>query len=430
MKSLLRSFVIRLLFSASRIMLRRHNPTVVAITGSVGKTATKDAIAVVLEQAYTVRKSEKSFNSEIGVPLTILGLDTAWGSAWGWIRNVLTGYTRAFFSRDYPEVLVLEVGVDKPGDMKKITRLIKPNVVVLTRLPEIPVHVEHFASPLAVVVEKLTLVDALVSDGTFVCNVDDEQINDAVSGVRQRVVSYARYRQNADLHITDDRSMYYDDRVTGMQFKVLCENLEIPVTIESVVGMQLAYVHTAALAVAYAFGVDLDSAAKALRTHTPPPGRMRLLSGIKGSVLIDDTYNSSPVAVESALQTLNEVKYAKRKIAVLGDMLELGVYSIEQHQRMGSLAGKMSDILLTVGVRSREIAKAALDQGMSEKNIYQYDDVARAGRELQNLLQPGDVVLLKASQAIRLERVVEEVMQEPERAEELLCRQSIDWKQR
>ena len=430
MKSILRKIVVTLLFGAARIMLRRHHPTIVAITGSVGKTATKDAIAAALEISYTVRKSEKSFNSEIGVPLTILGLDTAWGSAWGWIRNVFVGYMRAFFSKTYPEVLVLEVGVDKPGDMKIITGLIKPNVVVLTRLPDIPVHVEQFASPLAVVVEKLTLVDALVPDGTLVCNLDDEQIIDAVSGVRQRVVSYGRYRQTADLRITNDRTMYYDDRAIGMQFTVVCDDVEVPVTIESVAGMQLAYVHTAALAVAYAFGVDLDNAAKALRTHTPPPSRMRLLSGIKGSVLIDDTYNSSPVAAESALQTLNEVKYAKRKIAVLGDMLELGVYSIEQHQRIGRLAGQMCDVLLTVGVRSREVARAALEQGMSEKNVYQYDDIARAGRELQNMLQPGDIVLLKASQAIRMERVVEEVMEEPERAEELLCRQSDDWKQR
>lgn len=430
MKAIARTFVVTLLFGAARILLRRHRPTIVAITGSVGKTATKDAVATVLSTQYEVRKSEKSFNSELGVPLTVLGLDTAWGSAWGWLRNICIGYKRAIFSRSYPEILVLEVGVDKPGDMQTITKLIKPNVVVLTRLPDVPVHVEHFASPLAVIVEKLTLVDALAPDGTLVCNLDDEQIVNAVSGVRQRVMSYARYRPEADMQIGNDRLIYHDNQPTGMQFTLTQGQTQTDVVSESVIGMQSAYVYAAAMAVAHTFSIDMQNAAAALRTHVPPPGRMRVLTGIKGTVLIDDTYNASPVAMESALQTLNELQYSKRKVAVLGDMLELGVYSIEQHRRIGRLAAQMCDVILTVGVRSREIAKAALEQGMSEKCIFQYDDVSRAGRELQNMLQPGDIVLFKASQVVRLERMVEEVMQEPDRAEELLCRQSTEWKQR
>lgn len=430
MKASFRTLVVYLLFSAARIMLRRHQPTVVAITGSVGKTATKDAIATVLETKYAVRKSEKSFNSEIGIPLTVLNLDTAWNSPLGWIKNIFVGYGRAIFSREYPNILVLEAGVDKPGDMKRITSLISPDVVVLTRLPDVPVHVEYFASPLAVVEEKLHLVHALTPKGTLVCNIDDEQISKVVSGVHNPAITYARYRADTDFHIRNDTTLYYDDRPIGMQFVLTNKRSDYTVMIESVIGMQLAYVHTAAIAVGSVLAVDVFDAVEALRTHTPPPSRMRVLEGIKGSVLIDDTYNASPVAMESALQSLNEIKYARRKIAVLGDMMELGVYSIQQHQRMGRLVGQMCDVLVSVGVRSRELARAALEQGMSEKNIYQYDDASRAGRELQNLLQPGDVVLVKASQSIRLERVVEEVMQEPEQAAQLLCRQSPEWKKR
>lgn len=430
MKTFARTLVVNLLSKAAKLMLRRHSPSIVAVTGSVGKTGTKDAVAAVLENTYKVRKSERGFNSEIGIPLTILGLDTAWGSPWGWFKNLCLGFSRALFARDYPEVLVLEVGIDKPGDMQFITKLIRPDVVVLTRLPDIPAHVEFFPSPMAVVAEKLRLVEALSPDGTVVCNIDDEQISNAISSIQQRVVSYSRYRTDADFRISNDEVVYHDDRPIGMRFSVTRDQNTDDVIIESVVGMQLAYIHTAALAVAHVFSVDMSEAITSLRTHTPPPGRMRILAGIKGTTLIDDTYNASPVAMESALQTLNEIKYAKRKIAVLGDMLELGVYSIEQHQRIGRLAGQMCDVLLVVGVRSRGLARSALEQGMSEKSIYQYDDIERAGKELQNLLQPGDVVLLKASQTIRMERIVEEVMQEPGRADQLLCRQTPEWKRR
>jgi UDP-N-acetylmuramoyl-tripeptide--D-alanyl-D-alanine ligase len=155
---------------------------------------------------------------------------------------------------------------------------------------------------------------------------------------------------------------------------------------------------------------------------------MRIMPGLMESLIIDDTYNSSPTACERALATLKELKGVRRRIAVLGDMLELGQYSVAEHMRIGELAAKSSDILLTLGVRARGIAEGALTAGMDERHIYQYDDVMRAARELQAVLQPGDAVLVKASQGIRAERLVEEVMAEPEKAEDLLVRQSPVWK--
>ena len=158
-----------------------------------------------------------------------------------------------------------------------------------------------------------------------------------------------------------------------------------------------------------------------------PNGRMRLIEGIKSTTIIDDTYNSSPVAAEQALQTLNEVRYANRKIAVLGDMLELGRFSSEEHEKIGHLVAKTASMLITVGVRARKFAEGALDMGMDESVILQYEDAAQAGRELQGLLQAGDVVLVKGSQGIRLERLVEEIMAHPDQSAELLVRQDEEW---
>jgi UDP-N-acetylmuramoyl-tripeptide--D-alanyl-D-alanine ligase len=198
--------------------------------------------------------------------------------------------------------------------------------------------------------------------------------------------------------------------------------------IEGIIGLQHTYAAAAGVAVASHLGITLESAVAGLALYTTPPGRMRVFPGIKGTVIIDDTYNSSPVAAEHAIETMVAIKHTKRRIAVMGDMLELGKYSSEEHKKIGEKLATNFDLLLTVGVRARLFAEGALMNGMDESNIFQYEQVGRAGRELQAMLEPGDVVLIKASQGIRAERIVEEIMLEPERAAELLVRQDPIWK--
>jgi UDP-N-acetylmuramoyl-tripeptide--D-alanyl-D-alanine ligase len=196
------------------------------------------------------------------------------------------------------------------------------------------------------------------------------------------------------------------------------------------VGTQLVYSYTAAVAVARELGVSLAIAATGLSEATPPPGRMKLIPGLKGTMLIDDTYNSSPIAAEQALVALGELRAPGRKIAVLGDMLELGKFSNDEHVRIGQLAGKVVQVVFTVGIRAQKIAHGALLAGLAESVIFQFEDAESAGKALQSYLQSGDIVLVKGSQGMRMERVVEEVMAEPELAETLLVRQDQEWKQR
>ena len=430
MKQISKKIVVAILTWEARLLLRRTRPTIVAVTGSVGKTGTKDAIYTALRHTYRVRKSEKSYNSEIGIPLTILGLKNGWSNPFAWLRILLAGAFIASTTRSYPEIVVLEAGVDTPGDMERLTQWLRPDVVVLTRLPDVPVHVEYFSSPAAVIAEKMRLVYALSTNGVLVYNHDDVLITEQLPTVRHTQIGYGRY-SDTQYRIEKDQTVYHDDVPTGVSFTLRdAADEQTAVTVSGSIGMQNVYIYAAAIAVAGHFNIPAAEAAKHLYTHLPPPGRMRVLPGIKGSVIIDDTYNSSPVAAESALQTLGELKYSKRKIAVLGDMLELGQYSIEQHQRIGTIVPRVADILITIGVRSRETAMKALEHGMSESAILQYDDVSRAGRELQTLLQPGDTVLVKGSQAIRAEQVVQEVMHNPEQTEELLVRQSRAWQSR
>ena len=426
MKNFFKTLVVKILTFEAKLLLRRAKPQIIAVTGSVGKTSTKDAIYQAIRGKVAARKSEKSYNSELGVPLTVLGLESAWNNPVLWLKNIIDGFFHALFPINYPTVLILEMGVDRPGDMKHLTSWIKPDIVVLTRLPDIPVHVEHFGSPEAVVAEKLILLNALHQNGILVYNRDDDKADEAARNMRQKSVSYGRYAP-ADLTATGDKILYQDSVPIGMSFRIDGENDHAEFLVTGALGVQYAYNFAAAGAVAAQFGISLQECADQLARHTPATGRMRLIDGIKDSTIIDDTYNSSPVAALQALSTLGELRGVNRRIAVLGDMLELGRYSVEAHQQLGEQAALTSDILITVGVRARGIASGALKAGMKAEQIHQFDEVTTAGRELQNLLQPGDSVLVKGSQGMRMERIVLEVMNEPDRAEELLVRQGAVW---
>lgn len=429
MKTFLKNILVKILTLEAKLLLSRHHPVIIAVTGSVGKTSMKDAIYSILKKHYSTRKSEKSFNSEIGVPLTVLGLPNAWNNPFLWLKNIIDGFFIALFSKDYPNYLILETGIDRPGDMSNLAKWLKPNIVVLTRFPDVPVHVEYFESPEAVITEKMKLIDALDQDGLVIYNHDDERIQTALSSVRQKTIGYSRYLNS---HFTASRdSIYYnDDTPAGISFFIDNMGSVHEVKVAGIIGMQQVYIYNGAIAVSAQCGLSVTDAVEALSSHVPPPGRMRILKGIKGTIIIDDTYNSSPAAAEQALEALKEIRHAKRKIAVLGDMLELGRFSAREHERLGELLPQCADILVTIGVRARKIAETALSHGLNEKFILQYDDALRAGRELQAYIQPGDVILIKASQGIRAEKIVEEIMQEPELASELLVRQDVAWQKR
>lgn len=427
MKQTAKKFVVAIVTWQASVLIAKHKPTIIAVTGSVGKTTTKDAIFAAIKNSVPARKSEKSFNTSVSVPLTVLGLQNAWNNPFKWAKNIIDGFLTIFFDKTYPKVLVLEAGVDRPGDMSELTSWIKPDVVVLTSLPKVPVHVEFFNTPEAVVAEKMKLVTALKQDGSLVYNNDDTVVQSLLPDVRQKTIGYSRYLAS-EFNTSGDQIVYKDNRIIGTQFIVSHNDERHTVMLPDTIGIQHVYACSAAIAVANELGISVADAVTGLQNLKPPRGRMRVIQGLKSSTLIDDTYNSSPIAAESALETLKEIKHAKRKIAILGDMLELGKFASSEHHRIGELVTKSADKLITVGVRSRKIAEGALATGMDEADILQYESVDRAGKELQNILEPGDVVLVKASQGIRAERIVEEVMAEPQHAEVVLARQGKGWK--
>ena len=425
------AYVLRL---EARAVLRKYNPKIVAITGSVGKTSTKDAIFAVLSKRFHVRKSEKSFNSEIGLPLTILGLANAWGNPFRWVLNIFDGLLLAMFQAQYPEWLVLEVGADRPGDIRALKSWLPIDVVVITRLPEVPVHVEFFNSAEELMEEKASLIDALKPGGVLVLYGDDERTKQLERRWPQAQIVQFGFSDVADVRgenfmLVREETGKSSGFPIGMSARIAVRNVSAPITIMGSLGPHAFLPAIAAAAVGEALGVSLEEIVAGLAAYEPPPGRMRLLPGIKDSLIIDDTYNASPAATISALDTL-ETAALVRRVAVLGDMLELGRVSVEEHRKIGARAAQTCNLLVTVGFRARDIAQGALDAGLRDEQILQYESSQKAGQDIQNLIREGDCILVKGSQSIRMECVVEEIMAEPERAAELLVRQDAEWKKR
>lgn len=423
LKKIFKKIIVSILTLEARLVLKKYNPKIVAVTGSVGKTSTKDAVFTALSSGFFVRKSEKSFNSEIGVPLSVLGCQNGANNPVLWIKNIFEGLALIFFKNHYPKWLVLEVGADREGDIENIARWLRPDIAVFTRFAEIPVHVENFKSPRAVIEEKRKLAKYLKKDGVLILNYDDEEVFAIKNDFNKKTISYG-LNEEADIVGSNSHIMYQNGKIAGISFKVDYGGTSIPVNLKGILGTHQNYPALAAIAVGISQGLNLVDMSQALSGgHETQAGRMRIIEGIKNSTIIDDSYNASPLAVEWALKTLDEVECDGRKIAVLGDMMELGKYTAEEHRKVGNMAAKICDILVTVGVRSRNTADGALDSKMKESNIFQFEDSQKAGAFLQNLIKEGDVILVKGSRwATRMERAVEEIMAHPESADSLLVR--------
>ncbi|MBI5405494.1 hypothetical protein HY972_00440 [Candidatus Kaiserbacteria bacterium] len=420
MKTILKFCVVSALALLSRAVVRRYSPKVVMVSGSVGKTSTKDAVAAVLGTRFFVRKSEKSFNSEFGVPFTILGAENPWNNPLAWLSVVKSALALILLPNQYPNMLVLEVGADRPGDLARILRIATPNVVVMTRTPKIPVHVEAYASPEAVWEEEFSPAYALAAAAPLVVPADDAYALDSALRMPARVISYG-FAEDASVRISD--SDFYEERgrVIGMQAKVCAAGERGTCVVKGSAGRVQLLPVAAALATAHAFSIPLVDALAALEGYEPPPGRGRIFAGKNDSVVVDDSYNASPAAVEEALAMLKSFPHAKRRIAVLGDMLELGRYSVMEHERIGALARDAADVIAAVGIRARALASVA-----GNREVLLFDNSRDAASALVGYVRRGDVVLVKGSQSIRTEHIVKALLADPSDTTRL-ARQEKKW---
>lgn len=427
----MKKILIWLLKLFTKLILKKYKPIVVAVTGSVGKTSTKEAIFSVLQKKYKVRRSTSNFNNEIGVPLTVIGSDSPGKNIFGWFRILLKVLGLILFKHNYPEVLVLEMGADHPGDIYYLTSFIPIDVGVLTAVA--PVHLEFFKKIENILKEKQILIEKVKKDGSAVINGDDWLVRQTIQKTKGTVYAFGIEDTNMVRAIEIKLSTGSDNNkqeISGLSFKLVYQGNSVPIFLPGVLGRHQVYAALAAASVGLALGCNLVEIADALQSFQSPKGRMNLIIGIKDTIIIDDTYNSSPAAAKAALEVLAEIPTGQkgRRLAVFGDMLELGSYTEQGHREVGHQTAELNiDFLLCVGERSRDIGHGAKEAGMGEERIYYFSDNDKAIDFLQRLIKSGDLILAKGSQGARMEKVVKAIMAYPENAQLLLVRQEKPW---
>ena len=411
----------KILAYLARKIINRYHPLIIGITGSVGKTSTREAIFSVVNQKFHTRQSEKNFNNEFGLPFTIIGIQAPGRNALIWLAGIVKGLELLFFKGKYPEVLVLEMGIDRPGDMDYLLSIAKPSIAVITTIGIS--HFEHFPEAGSYEMEKSKIARSLNASDMLILNADN------VRALAQKNISKAQlltYGIGAEADIKISNITEKLNTPVGTVFKAVVQNKELTISLKTL-GQAHVSAAAAALAVGYTLGIEPDLLSRGLKDYKATPGRLNVIAGIKKTILIDDTYNSAPESVKTALQLLEKFPLP-HKIAVLGDMLELGNLSEQAHAEIGALTAKLGlSKLVTIGRGGKLIAEGARTAGFPAEQISSFETATQSLPVLQNILQPATVILIKGSQGMRMERITKEIMAEPMRAEELLCRQYGKW---
>ena len=410
-------------FFAKKI-LKRYKPRIIGITGSVGKSTTKEMIFAVLKDEFNTRKSEKNYNNEVGIPLTIIGASGEKKNVLQWIVVFIQAIKIAFLPSNYPEVLVLELAADQIGDIKYFCDFIPIEVGILTNVGIS--HLENFKTKENIFKEKSYLLKQASECVIYnKDNIDEEKIQKIIT-VNSK--SYG-FNGSVDFNISEIGYNYSGANVlAGTIFKVSYGKGTISGKLNNLMGRPYLYGVLAVVAVADYFKIDLKNAIASLENKAVIPGHMALIKGIKNTSIIDDTYNSAPASVREALDVVKEID-SDRKIIVLGDMLELGEREESSHKIIGKKVAEIEgSIFIAVGNRM----KVAVDRfkknvSDSQSRVYWFENSIEAGRAVQNLMRQGDLILIKGSQGMRMEKIVVEIMAEPNRKKELIVRQDKDW---
>ncbi len=420
----------------TRKIIQKYKPQIIGITGSIGKTSTKEAVFTVLSAKYKIRENIKNYNNEIGVPLTFIGCESAGKNPFKWL-GVFWRAQKLLLMRDanYPEYVVVEMGADKPGDIRYLVDMVPLNVAIITSISES--HIEKFGNKIEnIYKEKTDIIRFLPNTSYAVLNFDDERVAKSVKETDAQVRSYG-FAEGADFQALEVlvSGQAFDDNtdvahIRGVSFKVSHGGSTMPFMLPKVLGSQHINSALAACAVGVIYGMNLIEISEALRKYCPPNGRMNLIEGIKHTLIIDDSYNASPASTRNAIESASMIrlKDSAQTFVVLGDMLELGSHTNLAHAEIGALvASKAFDYLFTVGELGEHIARAARSQGMPEDRVVSFSTSEEAGKFLQDRIEQGDLILVKGSQGVRMEKVVKEIMAEPLRAFELLVRQDESW---
>jgi alanine racemase len=399
----------------ARFVLRKTHIPVVGITGSTGKTSTREAVAAVLGRRFHVFHNPANYNGRFGLPVAL--------------------------GRLTPEhqVAVLEMACDSFDEIAHLSDLTQPQVGIVTAVNH--AHLAYLGSLEAIAQEKGRLISALPpvdKDGLAVLNFDDDRVKTMRERTQARIITYG-FDPDADLvasqprvertgttlrlHLAGPQGTGYTGYPTRDEIRI------------GLLGQHHVYTALAAIAVGITYRIPWEEILAALENLRPMPGRLNPLPGQNGSLILDDSYSASPASMLAALETLAELARRERlertirRIAILGDMGQLGSYEGEGHRRVGQVAAANSDLLITVGERAEEIARAAQEEDQPPSNVIITYSPAEAARHLEGQLGDDDIVLVKGDVQARLEKVVGALLADPETDAMRLPRAEAVWEQ-
>ena len=360
----------------ARFHRRRFSISLIGITGSYGKTSTRTLLDAALSSKFKILSSKANFNNEIGVPMTLFQLD------------------------DEDEDAILEMGMRGRGQIDYLAKVAEPTIGVITNIG--PQHIESLGSLDEIALAKAELIENLPESGLAVLPFDSPYFEILRAKTRARIVSFGT-REGADYRAEDVRTLPNGE----VAFRISSIEIRLPMP-----GIHNALNACAAFAVAHQMGVAPEAIADALKGAELPGARMRVVRALSGATVIDDCYNAGPDSMRAALQTLLDFPGSGRRVAILGDMKELGDFSEAEHQKIGQFAGQFLDLLVGVGGETRPLLNSAIraasdvEQAME---VHWFPDATEAREEVAPMIRKSDVVLVKGSRSVGLEAVVEEL---------------------
>lgn len=357
----------------------KYNIPVVGITGSVGKTSTKDMVACVLAKRYEVLKTQGNFNNEIGLPLTLLNLEARHQAA------------------------VIEMGMSGFGEISRLTAAAQPQIAIITNIGVS--HIEKLGSQQGILTAKLEILEGLKKGGLVVLNGDDPLLKALKGKLGFRTVFYGM-EAGQDYCAQNYRSM----GEKGTVFSMLLNGVKYEVTVP-VPGIHNVYNTLAAIAVGIEMSIPMNTIVEGIAEFSPGKMRQNIIShnGIK---VINDAYNASPQSMQAAISVLEELSLKTRGIAVLGDMLEMGAAACEQHYSVGNfIKDKKISMLITVGNDSEKILQAVAASGKPDISLRHFKDNSNALEYIKSIVKKGDYILIKGSRGMKMEQIAEGLLE-------------------
>jgi len=361
----------------ARNVLSEHKIKVVGITGSSGKTTTKEFAALLLEPTFNILKSEGNFNNQLGLPLSLLRLNNK------------------------HEVAVLEMAMSAPGEIRDLTRIAPPDIAVITNIS--PVHLQFFKNLDEIGAAKKEILEGTKPEGTAILNGDDLLVKKIANDWKGKRILFGL---SPECQVRAEKIKKYGFK--GMRFELFYghshQQVDFPFFYES-----FLYSFLAAASIAWALSLPFQVLQKQIKKLKPFPGRGVLICLKRNIKVFDESYNSNPKALEAALKGLASLP-CRRKIAVLADMLELGEKEVEFHRRAGEQVSKWGwDKLITIGPLSIHLAKGALSAGMGKNQIHIFQDSEEAAEQIWSLVEEGDFILVKGSRKMQTEKIIEKL---------------------